>query len=451
MPRLFPNKKEIKNAVSTAAKPQRMAEWTSFGASVILILSLAVSCRSVGSKTDLEPAGAFATGRYRNLFAEAGHSPQEVSAKVEAAFQQLFHGDSSTQAVYFVSGANSNGPLAYISDVGNGDVRSEGMSYGMMIAVQLNKKAEFDSLWNWAKTYMYHSSTGHPACGFFSWSVRTNGVPNDEMPAPDGEEYFATSLYFASGRWGNSTGIYNYRAEADRLLTDMLHHEPITGHTVRGKRTGGAMFNTGQKMIRFTTNLRFPEFTNPSYQLPGFYEFWAKVGPVADRPFWAQAASASRDFLYRVANPTTGLTPDQANFDGTPRASQWGDRQSANFQFDAWRTAMNWSTDWAWWARDVRERQLSDRLQAFFESKGMTNYGNRFTLDGQQVDADHSTGLVAMNAVASLAATQPRAKQFVEVLWDAPIPSGRWRYYDGMLYLMGLLYCSGEFRIWPPQ
>ena len=56
-----------------------------------------------------------------------------------------------------------------------------------------------------------------------------------------------------------------------------------------------------------------------------------------------------------------------------------------------------------------------------------------------------------MNAVASLSATHPRAQKFVAALWDAPIPSGQWRYYDGMLYLMGLLHCSGEFRIWPSK
>jgi len=27
------------------------------------------------------------------------------------------------------------------------------MSYGMMIAVQMNRKAEFDAIWNWSKTY----------------------------------------------------------------------------------------------------------------------------------------------------------------------------------------------------------------------------------------------------------------------------------------------------------
>jgi oligosaccharide reducing-end xylanase len=53
--------------------------------------------------------------------------------------------------------------------------------------------------------------------------------------------------------------------------------------------------------------------------------------------------------------------------------------------------------------------------------------------------------------VASLAATEPRATKFVEALWNAQIPSGHYRYYDGMWYLMGLLHCSGEFRIWPPK
>ena len=108
------------------------------------------------------------------------------------------------------------------------------MSYGMMIAVQLDKKAEFDAIWNWAKTFMYHASPAHPSFGYFSWSMKTNGVANDEMPAPDGEQYFATALYFAAARWGNSSGIYNYHAEADRLLADMEDRPLITGATVKG-------------------------------------------------------------------------------------------------------------------------------------------------------------------------------------------------------------------------
>ena len=73
-----------------------------------------------------------------------------------------------------------------------------------------------------------------------------------------------------------------------------------------------------------------------------------------------------------------------------------------------------------------------------------------FTLDGQRTSPHHSPGLVACNAVASLAATQPRAAEFVDDLWAAAIPTGKWRYYDGMLYLMGLLHVSGRFRIHAP-
>lgn len=385
-------------------------------------------------------AGAYATGQYCNLFVEAGHTSEQATAKIDAAFQQLFHGDPNTQAVCYSAGTNANGPLTYLSDIANRDVRSEGMSYGTMIAVQMNKKTEFDALWNWAKTYMYRDKEGHPGRGYFSWSMNTSGVPRDEMPAPDGEEYFAMSLYFAANRWGSGTGIYNYRAEADRLLTDMVHRAVVTGPTSRGPRTAGPMFNVDQAMIRFTPDTNF---TDPSYHLPAFYELWALWGPTEDRAFFAKAAATSRDFFVKVTNPTTGLAPDYANYDGSPRNF---------FQSDSWRVAMNWSVDWAWWAKDPRQRELSDKIQAFFESKGLDAYGNRFTLDGTQRDNSHSPGLMATNAVASLAATDSeRAKKFVEALWNTPIPSGRYRYYDGMLYLMGMLHCSGQFRIWSPQ
>jgi oligosaccharide reducing-end xylanase len=394
--------------------------------------------------------GAYATHRYRNLFAEAGHPQKEIDAKVEAAFQLFFHGDPETQAVYYPAGSNGNGPLAYLSDVFNHDVRTEGMSYGMMIAVQLNHKAEFDALWNWAKTYMYIGSPTHPSQGYFSWSCKVNGEPNDETPAPDGEEYFVMSLYFAANRWGNGAGIYNYKAQADELLTAMRHRERRTGATKFGARTVAAEVNEDAKMIRFTPVEGQVDFTDPSYHLPAFYELWARWGPAADRAFWAQAAEVSRDFIARATNAKTGLCPEYANFDGTPHAIEWNPRSGA-FAFDSWRTQSNWSVDWSWWAKDPRERALSDRVQAFFFSQGIGKYANQFTLDGQPLSNSHSTGLMATSAVASLAATQPVKDKFVEELWKEPIPSGNWRYYDGMLYFMSLLHVSGNFRIWGPQ
>ena len=50
-----------------------------------------------------------------------------------------------------------------------------------------------------------------------------------EFVAPDGESYYVMALYFAAHRSGSGLGIYNYQAEADELLTNLLHRGTITG------------------------------------------------------------------------------------------------------------------------------------------------------------------------------------------------------------------------------
>jgi oligosaccharide reducing-end xylanase len=296
---------------------------------------------------------------------------------------------------------------------------------------------------------LYNDATNHPSYGFFSWQARTNGVRMSQFVAPDGEEYYVTALYFAAGRWGSGKGLYNYRAQADELLTRMRHRAVITGPLPGGRGggpiTAGPLFDEEHKMVLFSPSSERNRFTDPSYHLPGFYELWSRWGPAEDRPFWAEAAAVSRDFLARVTHPVTALNPNYANFDATAAG------RATNFSFDAFRTAGNWSVDWSWWAKDPRERELSDKLQAFFESKGMTNYGCQFTLDGNQFDNRHAQGLVAVNVVASLAATHPRSKEFVKALWNTPVPDGIERYYEGLLYMMALLHCGGEFRIWLPR
>lgn len=99
----------------------------------------------------------------------------------------------------------------------------------MMIAVEMNRKREFDALWNWANTYMLITDPNNPSVGYFAWSMNTDGSPRSTGPAPDGEEYFTTALYFAAHRWGNGRGIYNYQAQADKILRGIRHHPILTG------------------------------------------------------------------------------------------------------------------------------------------------------------------------------------------------------------------------------
>jgi oligosaccharide reducing-end xylanase len=214
--------------------------------------------------------------------------------------------------------------------------------------------------------------------------------------------------------------------------------------------TALGLFDPKTKMVRFTPDVANAAHTDASYHLPAFYEVWARVGPQADRAFWHEAAQVSRDYLATTAHPTTALTPDYGNFDGTPWAAPWRP-DSADFRYDAWRSAMNWSVDGSWWAQDHREVEMSNRLQAFFASQGMDAYQSLYKLDGTPLGGGSVTGLIATNAVASLIATDPRRLAFVQTLWERPVPSGPQRYYNGMLYLMALLHCSGDFRAWLPH
>jgi oligosaccharide reducing-end xylanase len=385
--------------------------------------------------------------QYRNLFAEEGYSQDSIRNKIDNIFNQLFYGNKDSIAIYFETGDNVNGKLAYILDVNNNDVRSEGMSYGMMIAVQLNKKEIFDALWNWSKTYMYHDDSRHPAYGYFAWSLSPNGEFNDQMPAPDGEEYYATALYFASARWGNGCGIYNYKQQADTLTSHMRNRSSITGIISNKTVTGLSLFDKEYAMVRFTTDSVNANHTDASYHLPAFYEVWAKQGPSQDQAFWLKAADASRTFFEKAAHPLTSLTSDYGNFDGSAWAAAWRP-ESATFSYDAWRTVMNWSVDWAWWKKDRYAVSRSNRLLHFFISEGFDTYGHQYTLGGLKLDTGRPIGLVACNATAALAADTPYASQFIKALWNSSVPSGRYRYYDAMLMMMALLHCSGEFQVY---
>ena len=370
--------------------------------------------------------GAVSTGKYRNLFKELGYSDAEIDKKVESAWQKFFYG-TDDERIYYPVGED----MAYIYTADTDDVRSEGMSYGMMICVQMDKQEEFNRLWKWAKTHMQHKSGEFK--GYFAWQMNTNGTIKDNTPAADGEEYFATSLLFASARWGNGEGIYNYNKEAQEILTTMLH-QADDGQGVN-------MFNKEHKMPVFCPIGNAATYSDPSYHLPAFYEVWAREAE-QDKDFWSEAAEASRQHFKDATNEKTGLGPDYSEYSGAAK----NEGNHGDFRFDAWRIAANIACDYAWWAQDDWATTHANRIQSFFYDQGVDSYGNQWSLDGKNLSPDHSPGLVAMNATASLASSDKKSWSFLEDLWNISPTTGKYRYYDGCLYMMGLLHCSGKFR-----
>jgi alpha-N-arabinofuranosidase len=240
---------------------------------------------------------------------------------------------------------------------------------------------------------------------------------------------------------GDGDGILNYGAQAQAILRSMIHKH---GEADRGQVTD--MFDARTHQVVFVPEGEGSTFSDPSYLLPAFYELWARwASDPADREFFAEAATAARAAMKRAANPRTGLMPDYANFDGTPRARG----SHGNFEYDAWRTLANPAVDWSWWHADPWEPEEANRVLGFLGQFGDA-CPDRFSIDGTPVSKNVSSGLYAMAAVAGLAANPNIARPFVQRLWSMPIPEGQYRYYDGMLGFLAMLEAGGRFRVYAP-
>ena len=390
--------------------------------------------------------GAFNTGEYRNLFAEIGKSQEEIQKKINDTVNAFFYGSEDERIYHEVED-----DMGYLEDTGNNDARTEGMSYGMMMCVQLDMKKEFDCIWKWAKTYMWMEEGVNE--GYFAWTCKLSGEKNAYGPAPDGEEYFAMALFFASHRWGDGEGIFHYSNEAKNILNACLHKG-------ENGRPGASMWNRENKQILFIPG---SEFTDPSYHLPHYYELFALWANEEDREFWKQAADVSRKHLAKACHPITGMNPEYSEFDGSPmnRTMPWGGRHN-QFYSDAYRTVANIGLDYVWFGKDEGHYSAPLRLMKFLRTD-LEAARCVYEVDGTPVDKTvlHPVGLLATTAQGALTVIHDGSKdvdsdwnvavRWVEWFWNQPLRKGSRRYYDNCLYIFALLALSGNYRIWDKE
>lgn len=385
-------------------------------------------------------------GIHRNLFVEAGYTQKDVDRKVEKAYSDLFEG---FHRIYFQVGDS----MGYVSDLKNHDARTEGLSYGMMVAVQLDKKDVFDRIWRWSKKYLQHQDG--PREGYFAWSFNPQAMRrNSEGSASDGELYYITSLLFASNRWGNNTGI-NYHAEARRILDNMWKKDG-TGNIYN-------LINVEHKQICFVPEGNAYNWTDPSYHLPAFYEVWAEYANDGHQDFYKACADTARAFLHRACHPVTGLNADYTEFSGKPFG--FGKVPSV-FRYDSWRVPMNIAMDYAWYGKDKKWQEgYAKRFQGFMRSQGINTFVDQYNLDGtvpgSVLDAGgycklrHSIGLVGTTAATTMIMAGDSKMDFVHALWNEklePYPDRYFDpYYDGLLYLFSLMHLSGKYQVIRPE
>ena len=89
----------------------------------------------------------------KSILEEFGYSKFDIENRVIECWNNIF--DQKNPDHFYFEAEDNTG---YMEDTGNDDARTEGMSYGMMMAVQMNRKDIFDRIWKWAKKNMYMES-----------------------------------------------------------------------------------------------------------------------------------------------------------------------------------------------------------------------------------------------------------------------------------------------------
>ena len=174
-------------------------------------------------------------------------------------------------------------------------------------------------------------------------------------------------------------------------------------------------FNSQYQLVKFVSS---SNNVDPSYVLPAFYQVWACFD-TTNKAFWDASVTAARTFFHNAID-SNGVIGDRSSFTGQTTQGAGADtiRCVANIMMDHnFFNADPWQAD-----------TYATKYGAY--EKGQ----NRYTA---QMSCDSLLGFGLPAATA---------KPFVDKIWAAAIPNAN--YWDGVLYMLGMLHVSGTFHLW---
>lgn len=266
-----------------------------------------------------------------------------------------------------------------------GDAVSEGVGYGMLVALYANDQDNFNKMWEAASEKMWNGD-------FHDWHMLANGViPNSpeeggygKGAATDAEEDIALALIFAdklvsAGKWQAYTSPFlqkTYAEQAQKLLDKMWDTKQIRseGHVAPGAGWGGY------------------DFLNPGYFSPAWYKVFAKFDKT-DAERWTKAIDKSYEIISKSPGYSMGMVPDWMTPDGGWVGS---DGLGYNAYFDSraffkdairilWRTAVD-----AVWFDESRAKDFLKNALKFINEKGGPSASNYYQIEkaGELLPAD---------------------------------------------------------------
>jgi endo-1,4-beta-D-glucanase Y len=322
---------------------------------------------------------------------------------------------------------------------------SEGIAYGMIIAVYMDDQELFDDLWKYSLahtwTYTPWGGGGSTPTILMNWYIGADGnVTTDGTgAATDADEDMAWALIMADRQWGGSGKLgKSYLDYAKQLLSDIWKYEIDNGRLPKNGSSWGS-----------------DKSLNISYFAPGYYRVFAKVTGEAR---WGKDVV---DYVYTVisnnlngsnGNQDNGLVPAFSQSNGTPAEVSEGQSALAfHYQYDSCRTPFRIGLD-ACFSGDSRAAAYVAKTSNFFSKIGAANIVDGYELNGtpkpQYPDQYEGRSAAFIGPAGVGAMHSDTFQSFVDDVYDLVRQNNMWcggQYYDESWTMLSMLMMTANF------
>jgi endo-1,4-beta-D-glucanase Y len=239
---------------------------------------------------------------------------------------------------------------------------SEGIGYGMILAVVMDDQALFDDFWKYEQKYVNEH-------GLMNWEVGPDGnvTMQGKGAATDADEDIAWALALADKKWGGKGSL-----ATDYLTLAKQQIERIWNHEVDHGR--GELLLAGDswgEAVPF----------NPSYFAPNQYRLFAKI---SGNSGWNKVIDKGYEMLNKTltsanGNLDNGLVPAWTNDAGVPTPAFMN--APTHYQYDSARTPFRIGLDYCDFG-EPRAKAYLAKTSTFFSGIGAANIVDGYSLNG---------------------------------------------------------------------
>jgi endo-1,4-beta-D-glucanase Y len=303
---------------------------------------------------------------------------------------------------------------------------SEGIGYGMMLAVYMDDHLLFDELWKYEQQWLDGN-------GLMDWYINAAGTGRiGGGAATDADEDMAWALVQADRQWGGSGTLAKpYIDLAKEQIQKIWDHEIFESKLARAGDTWGDWNNV-----------------NISYFAPSYYRVFAKV---SGDDKWLDVLKTVYDTIDNAlsatnGNQTNGLVPAWCTSDGVPRPAF--DNAPTHYQYDSCRTPFRIGLDWCF-AKEPRAQAYVAKTSSFFAGIGASKVADGYELNGTSKPANPGQGSAAFLGPAAVGAMSDRTYQpflneaYAAVATRKLMAGGA--YYEDAWTVISLLMMTGNF------